>query len=137
MLKNVRISGNELNEHLPDVARLSIRVFRDFTYLYDGDLDYQKRYLYTYTQSQGSVVVLAMEDGEVFGASTAIPLEHDTQEVKAPFLAAGYATDCIFYFGESVLLPDYCGIGIGVAFFENREAYAREIGSLTQCCFLR
>ena len=135
VLNIIRISGNELNEHLLDVARLRIRVFRDFPYLYDGDLDYEKRYLQTYSQSQGSVVVLAMDEDRVVGASTAIPLEHETQEVIAPFVAAGYATDSIFYFGESVLLPEYRDRGIGVSFFEHREAHARQTGGFTQCCF--
>ncbi len=118
-----------------DVAQLRIRVFRDYPYLYDGDLDYEKRYLHTYTQSPGSVVVLAMDDDQVVGAATGIPLEHETPEVKTPFAAAGYATDRIFYFGESVLLPEYRGRGIGVAFFEHREAHAQEAGSFTQSCF--
>lgn len=135
MLKVIRISGHELNEHLLDVAQLRIRVFRDFPYLYDGDFDYEKRYLQTYTESQGSVVVLAMDDDKVVGASTALPLQHETHEVKAPFVAAGYAIDNIFYFGESVLLPEYRGRGVGVAFFENREAHARDTGSFAQCCF--
>ena len=41
----------------------------------------------------------------------------------------------IFYFGESVLLPGYRGQGIGVAFFDHREAHARAQGQFTHCCF--
>jgi len=40
----------------------------------------------------------------------------------------------IFYFGESVLLPQYRGHGIGVKFFEEREAAARAFG-YPLCCF--
>ena len=35
----------------------------------------------------------------------------------------------MFYFGESVLLPDYRGQGIGHAFFDHREAAARSWGA--------
>ena len=35
----------------------------------------------------------------------------------------------VFYFGESVLLPEYRGQGIGHAFFDHREAAARAWGA--------
>jgi GNAT superfamily N-acetyltransferase len=134
-MKIIRLSGNELTERMPEVAHLRIRVFREFPYLYDGDLEYEKRYLQTYSQSMGSVVVLALDNDQIVGASTAIPMPHETEEVKAPFVAAGYDIDTLFYLGESVLLPEYRGRGIGVAFFENREAHARELGVFTHTCF--
>jgi GNAT superfamily N-acetyltransferase len=34
-----------------------------------------------------------------------------------------------------VLLPSYRGQGIGVRFFEEREAYARRLGRFDHCCF--
>jgi hypothetical protein len=37
-----RISGAALAVYIPELARLRIQVFRDFPYLYDGDLDYEK-----------------------------------------------------------------------------------------------
>jgi GNAT superfamily N-acetyltransferase len=32
-------------------------------------------------------------------------------------------------------MPSYRGQGVGVAFFEHREIYAREIGGFDFCCF--
>lgn len=131
----IRLSGDELTRYLPALARLRIEVFRSFPYLYQGDAAYEERYLSTYQQSDGSVVVLAIDDGEVVGASTAIPMRHETEEVTAPFEDAGFAIDRLFYLGESVLLPAYRGQGIGVAFFDHREAHAREIGDFDHFCF--
>ena len=51
MSKNIRIerkSGAALIEHISDLASLRIEVFRDFPYLYDGDFEYEKKYLQTY-----------------------------------------------------------------------------------------
>jgi hypothetical protein len=48
--------------------------------------------------------------------------------IKAPFIAAGGNVDHIFYFGESVLLPQFRGMGIGHHFFDEREAAARAAG---------
>ena len=36
-----RFSGTEAQPYLPDLARLRIEVFREFPYLYDGNLDYE------------------------------------------------------------------------------------------------
>lgn len=135
MLTLKRLSGDELIRYIPELAQLRIQVFHDFPYLYDGDLDYEASYLQTYIQAPNSVIVLAFDGTKVVGASTGIPLKHETDEVKQPFINAGYDIDEVFYCGESVLISDYRGQGAGVAFFEHREAHAREIGGFEYCCF--
>ena len=62
-------------------------------------------------------------------------MRDETIEFQQPFLAQGYAIERIFYFGESVLLPPYRGQGIGVAFFEARQAHARQVGEFDLYCF--
>ncbi|NBO21620.1 MAG: GNAT family N-acetyltransferase, partial [Rhodobacteraceae bacterium] len=42
------LTGPAVAEVLDDVARLRIAVFRDWPYLYDGDLNYERRYLDSY-----------------------------------------------------------------------------------------
>lgn len=138
MPKHIRIkrwSGKELERYIPELARLRIEVFRDFPYLYDGDYEYEKKYLKTYINSPDSVIVLAFDGEQVIGASTAIPLKYETDEVKKPFIENGYDTDRIFYCGESVLDKKYRGLGIGVRFFEEREAHAAELGGFDHICF--
>lgn len=41
----------------------------------------------------------------------------------------------MFYFGESVLLPDYRGQGLGHRFFDERERYARRLGRFRMTAF--
>ena len=135
MLKLERWSGQALNQFIPDLARLRIDVFREWPYLYDGDLAYEERYLKTYIEAPNSVIVLAFDNDNVVGASTGIPLISETDEVQAPFLKAGYDPNTVFYCGESVLLPEYRGQGAGVAFFDHREAHARDIGGFNYSCF--
>ena len=130
-----RLTGNDILPYLDDVAQLRIQVFRTFPYLYEGSMAYEQRYLSTYANSPDSVFVLAQDDDRVVGAATAIPMAHETDEFKQPFVDRGYDPERIFYFGESVLLPAYRGQGIGVAFFDHREARARELGGFTHCCF--
>lgn len=129
------LSGAVLLPHLDDVARLRVAVFRDWPYLYEGDVGYEREYLAAYAQSADSVVVLARDGDQVIGASTGIPLSQDSAEFQAPFLARGIDVAKIFYCGESVLLPPWRGRGIGHAFFDAREAHARRLGGFDWTAF--
>jgi GNAT superfamily N-acetyltransferase len=139
-IRILRLSGAALIPYIPELARLRIEVFRDFPYLYDGDYEYEKKYLQTYIDCPDSVIVLAFDGDAIIGASTAIPLKYETDEVKQPFIDNGYDPEEVFYCGESVLNKAYRGLGIGVRFFEQREAHAADLGGfkhITFCCVER
>ena len=130
-----RLTGARLQALLPDLARLRITVFRAFPYLYDGSLDYEERYLQTYVRAEDSVLVGAFDGNRVIGASTGLPLAHEPPSLTDTFTAHGFEVAQVFYFGESVLLPDYRGHGVGVAFFREREAHARTLGRFAFASF--
>lgn len=129
------VHGEAIAPWIDDLAALRIRVFRDFPYLYDGTPAYEQQYLRTYAQSPRSLFVLALDGDRVVGVSTGIPMADETDAFKVPFVAAGLAPAGIFYFGESVLLPQYRGRGIGVRFFEERERYALAGGQCRYTAF--
>jgi GNAT superfamily N-acetyltransferase len=138
MTQPVRIqsfTGKDMERYIPEVARLRIEVFREFPYLYDGNLEYEAKYLRTYTASPDSVIVIAFDGNQVIGASTAVPLRHETEEIKRPFLEHNIDPDSVFYLGESVLRREYRGRGIGVRFFQEREAHAQRVGDFTWAAF--
>lgn len=129
------VSGQQVLPWLDAVAALRIEVFRDFPYLYDGELDYERRYLAAYAQSPGSLFVLALAGDRVVGVSTGIPLSDAEAEFQAPFIEQGIPLDRVFYFGESVLQCDYRGHGLGHRFFDERERFARALGkTITAFC---
>lgn len=122
------LQGAAIEPHLEALAELRIRVFRDFPYLYDGDRDYEARYLQRYAECPDSLFVLAFAGERLVGAATAMPLTAECEEFRAPFERAGHDLRRIFYYGESVLLPDYRGHGIGKAFMREREEHAARAG---------
>ena len=128
-------TGSAILPFILDAARLRISVFREWPYLYEGDEAYERGYLLTYSRYPDSLFVVAKAGPEVVGISTGIPLVAETDEVKAPFLAAGIDPATVFYFGESVLQPKWRGCGIGVEFFQERERYARSLTGICQAAF--
>lgn len=134
-LRLERVGGRRIADSLPALARLRITVFRDFPYLYAGSEDYERSYLQTYIDAPDSVMVLVFDGEELVGASSGIPLVDEVADLRRPFEQAGHPVERVFYCGESVLLPAYRGRGLGVRFFEEREAHARSLGRFDLICF--
>ena len=126
-LRIERLSGGDLGKAIAHVARLRIEVFREWPYLYDGNLAYEEDYLANFARGKGSIIVAVYDGGSIVGAATGAPLIEHTQEFAPLFVQYGYDPGDIFYCGESVLLPSYRGRGIGHAFFDHREAHARRL----------
>lgn len=123
------LQASELEAALDDLARLRIAVFAGWPYLYDGDPDYERRYLSRFAASDGAVIVAARDGaGCMVGAATAAPLADHADEFAVPFARAGLDPKDFFYLAESVLLPEFRGQGAGRAFFEMREAAGRAQG---------
>ncbi len=122
------LTGAALDAALDDVARLRIAVFRDWPYLYDGDLAYERDYLQSYRDSAGAVVVGAFDGAQLVGAATGTPLADHAEDFAAAFAHSDLDLSEIFYCAESVLLPAYRGQGAGHGFFDAREAHARRLG---------
>lgn len=128
MIRVEALTGPALEAALDDVARLRMAVFRDWPYLYDGDMDYERRYVASYKGSPGAILVGAFDGARLVGASTGTPLADHAADFAAPFAGTGVALDQVFYCAESVLLPGYRGQGIGHRFFDLREDHARARG---------
>ncbi|MBC2666588.1 GNAT family N-acetyltransferase [Novosphingobium flavum] len=133
------LHGEEILAALEDLAALRIAVFAEWPYLYQGDGGYESAYLREFAAAPGAVLVAAYDGARVVGAATASAMAAQKEAFRAPFEGCGLDTASLFYFGESVLLPEYRGRGLGHAFFDQREAQARRCGaaSATFCAVIR
>lgn len=122
------LSGADLEAALDDVARLRITVFRDWPYLYDGTLDYERAYLESYRNNAGALLVGAFDGDRLVGASTSTMMEDHAAEFAAPFAGRDIALTDMLYGAESLILPAYRGQGLGGQFIQYREAHARAHG---------
>ncbi len=128
-----QVAGAELQRHVPALAHLRRTVFAEFPYLYLGTDDYERTYLGRYVRCPDAIAVLARDGERVVGAATALPMSAESDDVRAPFVAAGLDPARFCYFGESVLEPAYRGRGLGHRFFDEREAHARALGAAVTC----
>jgi GNAT superfamily N-acetyltransferase len=125
----LEIPGTELAPWLDVLGELRIRVFHEYPYLYDGTLEYERDYLRVYQDCAESRIVLVADGrGELIGATTCLPLAAEAVEFQKPFLDAGLPVREYLYFGESVVLPEWRGKGLGKEFFTRREAHAVRLG---------
>ena len=121
-------------QSLAALSALRLTVFREWPYLYDGDPAYEERYLRDFLGSEQAALIVAKDGESPVGMATASPLSAQPDDLLAPLTAAGIDAASTFYFGESVLLARYRGLGIGGRFFAHREAAARTAGA-TQAVF--
>jgi GNAT superfamily N-acetyltransferase len=134
-MEYIELRGHRALDRLADIAAVRTRVFAEWPYIYDGDLEHEKRYLSSYFESENSFIVLAADAGQVVGASTAVWLPDADEAFRAPFKGGRYDLSKICYYGESVLLPSYRGRGIGKEFMRRRESFARSLPGVTHCAF--
>lgn len=128
------LNGEGARPYLESIARLRIEVFAEWPYLYDGNLQYEQDYLEQYLREPRSMIVLVRDGEQAVGASTALPLESAEAEMQAPWRDQGVPLEDVLYFGESVVLPAYRGLGLGRRFFALREGHARALGR-SRCTF--
>jgi GNAT superfamily N-acetyltransferase len=128
------LCGAAIANHLDALAEMRCTVFREWPYLYEGTRDYEASYLQVYVDCPRALAVLVWDGERCVGASTVIPLIDAPLDMQQPFIDAGMDLSRIDYFGESVLLPAYRGRGLGVKFFELREAHAQSL-QLPVCAF--
>lgn len=132
------VTGEQVTRYIPELAALRIQIFREFPYLYEGSIEYEKEYLKIYAASHKTIIVLARHEDRIVGASTGIPLSDETGDVTRPFIESGINPRSVFYFGESILERQYRGKGVGVRFFEEREKHAYGLGyTITAFCSVK
>lgn len=129
------LTGPAIGPLIKTLARLRMEVFRDWPYLYDGDMASEAEHLAEFARSPTSALIVAQMGADAVGCSTCMALAQEAAHIRAPFEAAGWDVEKVCYFGESVLLPAYRGQGVGVGFFAAREAHARTLPGCTMSAF--
>lgn len=127
--------GWQAEQYIEELARLRIEVFREFPYLYDGDMAYEMAYLKTLIDAPDNFIVMAFNGSEVVGAASGLPLAHQTTNISTPVAESGYAVDKVYYLGESIIRQPFRNNGINTKFFEAAEHRAKSLGEFEFLAF--
>ncbi|MBX9977137.1 MAG: GNAT family N-acetyltransferase [Alphaproteobacteria bacterium] len=120
------LQGDEARPYLEQIATLRIHMFKEFPYLYEGSLVYEKDYLETYFKSKNSVILLVFDGDKVVGFSNSIPMTDETKEIQKPLRDKGLDPQHYLYIGEVMIQPPYRGKGLLRQFFDYHELRAKK-----------
>jgi GNAT superfamily N-acetyltransferase len=127
----VSLTNTEILPYLDSLGNLRLRIFHEYPYLYEGTVEDEREYLSTYVKAPSSLIVLAIAGKEIVGATTCVSMIESDASFRSCFEKASLPTENICYLGESVLLPEYRGRGIGKIFFQKRLEHAWQLRSTT------
>ncbi len=114
------LKGKDINRHLPEVASLRLRVFKEYPYLYEGSLKDEHDYLSQYVKPE-SFLAAAFSNNELIGAATGIPLAIAADVTQQPFIDNNLKVNQWFYIGEVILAPQWRNRGLGSLFLRALE----------------
>lgn len=137
-MTNIKIrtfTGSGIKTYIPSIVKLRIDIFKEYPFLYAGDVAYETQYFKKFAQCKDAIAVVVFDGPKIVGVSTGLPLEDESEEIQKPFLEHGLTLSDCFYFGESVLLHSYRGRGLAHHFFDLREAHAKHLKRFKYICF--
>lgn len=118
------ITGSNIANYTHEVASLRCDIFKEFPYLYQGNLSFEYKYIENFSKQQDSVLLLAYKENLLIGCSTGMPLlDNFHEELKLIFRENSYNISELYLFGESVIKKDFRQRGLGGLFFSMRENY--------------
>lgn len=123
-MSNVNISvlsDIQVSSCIEEIARLRINIFKEYPYLYDGDLNYEADYLKKFVHTPDSIVVILKDNEHVVGAMTGLPLKYEDESIQRPWLEQSEDIEKVYYFSEILIYPEYRGKGFGQKIFDLAE----------------
>ncbi len=128
--------GQEIIPYVKDVATMRIEGFREFPYLYEGNMAYEEKYLEGYAKEPRAMLIRVLEGDKLAAVATATPLDSSSDIVaEAPerFEARGHDPKTFYYYAEIIVKKAYRGRGIAEMIYREREHRARQWGYRNVC----
>ena len=104
------VTGKDCAEYVDIVSQFRIEAFREYPYLYEGKIEYEKKYLLGYMADTQGMIAVAKVDGVLAGISTGIPLNGNSEivaDAKKIFRLKNIDISDYYYYGEIIVKPEF------------------------------
>lgn len=136
MAQMVILKGTEIKNYSDELAKMRLEYFKGFPYLYEGNLENERRNFRKLTDNWRSILLIALEGQEIAAVSTATPLDSGYVDVPQDiFRNMGFINQDLYYFGEIIVHQKFQGKGLASQIFKEQEDYAGILG-YQGVCFL-
>lgn len=128
--------GKDAIEYIDIVSELRIQAFKEYPYLYEGNLDYEREYVHGYAIDGKAMIAVARTDNKIVGISTGIPLVSDSEivaDAKKIFAENGLDVSDYYYYGEVIVLPDFRGRGVTSKLYAEQDNLIKSWGYKHVC----
>lgn len=133
-LNIVRLSGRNILPYVNEIACLRKEFYKEYPYLYNTTMDFEIKDITHYASYPESTAIIVFDKDVVVGASTGIPMIYEEDVIQQSFMANNISPDTVFYLADSILRPEYRGLGLYRSFFSHREKVAESL-DLRYCSF--
>lgn len=128
MIRYELLTGFNIKEYIYGIACLRIEIFREYPYLYNGNLKEERHYLQRYAEVPKACVLAVFDDENLVGAATGIPMNQEVEQLGA-FACSHFSIDETYCVGEILLEPAYRNSGLGIGLITMMEEYVNSLRS--------
>lgn len=128
--------GKDSNDYIEKISQLRIEAFKEYPYLYQGELAYEKQYVRGYTTDSKAMIAIAKLDGTIAGISSGIPLISESEivsDAKKIFSAQKINISDYYYYGEIIILPEFRSQGNASKLYSAQDELIKSWGFKYAC----
>ncbi len=137
MFKLTILKGEQIKPLTPALARLRINLFREYPYLYDGNIKYESDYLREYAKEPYSMLHMVHYNDEIVALFSGMPLSCKSSivlDLKNAMLENGHENiDKYYYYGEILIVPEFRHYGLFNLLFTSMDYEAKLLGFSDAC----
>lgn len=133
------LQGEMINSHVKDITGLSLIIYREYPYLYEGTEEEYLPLIQHYAQSDNGIACLLFDNEKPIGVAIGMPMNAMRESYKKPILNSSEKIDIdsIFYLGEFLLLKGYRGKGLGKQMYIEFERLVKAKENFKTICFCK
>lgn len=136
-MKTLLHLGDELPKIIHTLGLWRIKYFREFPYLYEGNIDYEQAYLNNYIKGKDSVILCIEVEKEpiAIASGTSLMSEMDITTRSMQELSNLIPVESTAYLGEIIISEAYRGKGLSKTIISQLENHFKNL-NYTHTCFL-